>query len=292
MNTYQLRCFLAVAEYLNFTKAAEHLHVTHPAVSQQIRNLEKELSTTLFERSTRSVKLTASGRIFLGDARQMLEIAGRAKHRFNDPDTETTESLALGTNNYPSLFHLTDTLAALRRDHPRLHPRLYVIPFQHIFRRLDDGDLDAVIAFRETARNHATYKELTKAPLVCLCTMDHPLANAASITLDQLRDTPLVSITPPHASMAILSIQGSLMGERPSSDIYFCDSVEATTALVSAGYGVAVLPNLIAPDHPPLVQVPISDAEPISFGIYYRSLAEKPMLAAFIQEMSAHFNDN
>lgn len=292
MNTYQLRCFLAVAEYLNFTKAAEHLHVTHPAVSQQIRNLEKELNTTLFERSTRSVKLTHAGSIFLGDARQMLEIAGRAKHRFNDPDTETTESLALGTNNYPSLFHLTDTLAALRRDHPRLHPRLHVIPFQHIFRRLDDGDLDAVIAFRETARSHAIYKELTKAPLVCLCTMDHPLANAASITLDQLRDTPLVSITPPHASMAILSIQGSLMGERPSSDIYFCDSVEAATALVSAGYGVAVLPNLIAPDHPPLVQLPIIDAEPISFGIYYRSLTEKPMLAAFIQEMSAHFNDN
>ena len=286
MNTYQLRCFLAVAEYLNFTKAAEHLHVTHPAVSQQIRNLEKELNTTLFERSTRSVKLTHAGSIFLGDARQMLEIAGRAKHRFNDPDTETTESLALGTNNYPSLCHLTDTLAALRQSHPTLHPRLHVIPFQHIFRRLDDGDLDAVIAFRETARNHATYKELTKAPLVCLCTMDHPLANAASITLDQLRDTPLVSITPPHASMAILSIQGSLMGERPSSDIYFCDSVEATTALVSAGYGVAVLPNLIAPDHPPLVQLPISDAEPISFGIYYRSLAEKPMLTAFIQELS------
>ena len=286
MNTYQLRCFLAVAEYLNFTKAAEHLHVTHPAVSQQIRNLEKELNTTLFERSTRSVKLTHAGSIFLGDARQMLEIAGRAKHRFNDPDTETTESLALGTNNYPSLFHLTDTLAALRQSHPTLHPRLHVIPFQHIFRRLDDGDLDAVIAFRETARNHATYKELTKSPLICLCTMDHPLANAASITLDQLRDTPLVSITPPHASMAILSIQGSLMGERPSSDIYFCDSVEATTALVSAGYGVAVLPNLIAPDHPPLVQVPISDAEPISFGIYYRSLAEKPMLTAFIQELS------
>lgn len=292
MNTYQLRCFLAVAEYLNFTKAAEHLHVTHPAVSQQIRNLEKELNTTLFERSTRSVKLTHAGSIFLGDARQMLEIAGRAKHRFNDPDTETTESLALGTNNYPSLFHLTDTLAALRQSHPTLHPRLHVIPFQHIFRRLDDGDLDAVIAFRETARNHATYKELTKAPLVCLCTTDHPLAGAASVTLSQLGDMPLVSITPPHASMAILSIQRNLMGERPSSDFYFCDSVEATTTLVSAGYGIAVLPELLAPNHAPLVKVPISDAEPISFGIYYRSLAEKPMLAAFIQEMSAHFNDN
>lgn len=289
MNTYQLRCFLAVAEYLNFTKAAEHLHVTHPAVSQQIRNLEKELDTTLFERSTRSVKLTAAGHIFLGDARQMLEIAGRAKRRFSDPRHDTIEDLSLGTNNYPTLFRLTDTLATLRREHPMLHPRLHVIPFQHIFRRLDDGDLDAIIAFRETARNHATYKELTKAPLVCLCTSEHPLATAASVTLAQLRDTPLVSITPPHTSMAILSIQGSLMGERPSSDFYFCDSVEATTALVSAGYGIAVLPDLIAPEHAPLVQVPIIDAAPISFGIYYRSLAEKPLLAAFIQELSRSF---
>ncbi len=290
MNTYQLRCFLAVAEYLNFTKAAEHLHVTHPAVSQQIRNLEKELNTTLFDRSTRSVKLTSAGHIFLGDARQMLEIAGRAKRRFSDPLHDSIETLSLGTNNFPTLFRLTNTLAALRREHPTLHPRLHVIPFQHIFRRLDEGDLDAIITFRETTRNHAIYKELTQAPLICLCTSDHPLAAAGSITLDQLRDTPLVSITPPHTSMSIISIQGSLMGERPSSDFYFCDSVEATTALVSAGYGVSVLPNIIAPDHPPLVQLPIIDATPISFGIYYRSLTEKPLLAAFIQEMLHYFH--
>lgn len=243
MNTDQLRCFLTVAEYLNFTKAAEHLHVTHPAVSQQIRNLEKELGTTLFERSTRSVKLTETGHIFLSDARQMLEIAGRARRRFTNPEDNRIDILNLGTNNFPSLFRLTDALAALHQSHPSLHPRLHVIPFQHIFRRLDD-----------------------------------------------LRQTPLVVLSPPHTTLPIVTLQGNLMGERPLSDIFLCDSVEAATTLVRAGYGITVLPALLAPQAPHLSAIPINGTTPVSFGIYHRSLDEKPLLSAFIQEMRNHFS--
>lgn len=65
MNTFQLSCFLAVAEYLNFAQAAQALHVTHPAVSQQIKSLEKELGAPLFVRTTRSVSLTEEGKAFL-----------------------------------------------------------------------------------------------------------------------------------------------------------------------------------------------------------------------------------
>ena len=64
MNTFQLSCFLAVSEYLNFAQAAQALHVTHPAVSQQIKSLEKELGARLFERTTRSVRLTEEGKVF------------------------------------------------------------------------------------------------------------------------------------------------------------------------------------------------------------------------------------
>ena len=70
MNTFQLSCFLAVAEHLNFARAAEELHVTQPAVTQQIHSLEKELGATLFQRTTRKVSLTAEGLAFLSDAQQ------------------------------------------------------------------------------------------------------------------------------------------------------------------------------------------------------------------------------
>ena len=95
MNTFQLSCFLAVAEHLNFARAAEQLHVTHPAVSQQIQTLEKELNVQLFQRTTRSVKLTEEGKTFLHDARQIVEISERAKKRFDSAMPREIETLAL-----------------------------------------------------------------------------------------------------------------------------------------------------------------------------------------------------
>ena len=82
MNVFQMECFLAVAENLNFARAAEQLHVTQPAVTQQIHALERELNVKLFTRTTRTVKLTEQGRTFINDAQQMVAISERAKKRF------------------------------------------------------------------------------------------------------------------------------------------------------------------------------------------------------------------
>lgn len=65
MNLFQLECFLAVAECLNFARAAESMNITQPSITHQIRSLETELNTRLFHRTTRTVALTAEGRIFL-----------------------------------------------------------------------------------------------------------------------------------------------------------------------------------------------------------------------------------
>ena len=81
MNTFQLECFLAVAENLSFARAAQQLHITQPAVTQQIKALEKELNAKLFARSTRSVKLTREGAVFLYDSRHILSIARRMTDR-------------------------------------------------------------------------------------------------------------------------------------------------------------------------------------------------------------------
>ena len=75
MTIFQMECFVAVAENLSFARAAEQLHVTQPAVTQQIHALEKELNVRLLNRSTRSVKLTEEGKIFLQDAKQVVEVS-------------------------------------------------------------------------------------------------------------------------------------------------------------------------------------------------------------------------
>lgn len=88
MNTFQLTCFLTVAETLSFARAAELLHVTQPAVTHQIKVLEQELGVQLFFRSTRSVLLTTEGKLFLGDAKSIVAMEKLAKSRFERPQTE------------------------------------------------------------------------------------------------------------------------------------------------------------------------------------------------------------
>lgn len=285
MNTFQLSCFLAVAEHLNFAQAAKQLHVTHPAVSQQIQSLEKELNTKLFQRTTRSVKLTEEGKTFLNDAQQMVAISERAKKRFSSAMPGDIETLALGFYNYPCMFLLSDTLEKLHLDFPELHPRLQVIPFQHIYRMLEEGDLDAVVGFKESpsVKISAIYKEIVKVPIVCVCSSKHPLARQAEVALSELKNERLILFLPPKSSLSIAQLQGQLMGDRPPSEFYFCESAEAITVLATAGYGISVLPEFLIPDNPLISRIPLTDIEPISFGAYYKSIQKRPSLKTFIQ---------
>ena len=114
MNTFQLSCFLAVAEYLSFAQAAQALHVTHPAVSQQIQSLEKELNVKLFQRTTRSVRMTEEGKAFWRDAQQIVALSDRAKKRFESAIEGNIETLAIGFYNFPCMFFVSDALEQLR----------------------------------------------------------------------------------------------------------------------------------------------------------------------------------
>ena len=101
MNTFQLNCFLAVCDSLNFARAAEKLGITQPAVTHQIHTLEDELDVKLFNRSTRSVQLTPAGILFLNDAREILEISMRAKRRFHNPDIRSSRMLPSSYPDFP-----------------------------------------------------------------------------------------------------------------------------------------------------------------------------------------------
>ncbi|MGI5957887.1 MAG: LysR family transcriptional regulator [Massiliimalia sp.] len=285
MNTFQLSCFLAVAEYLNFSQAAQQLHVTHPAVSQQIQSLEKELNVKLFQRTTRFVKLTEEGKSFLIDAQQIMNISERAKKRYTSAAPDHIETLTLGCSSFPCMFLLSDTLAALRTLHPKLHPRLQVIPFQHIYRMLEDGDLDVVIGFKESSniKIHALYKEITKAQMVCICPVNHPLSSQKELCINDLKEESLVLFVPPKGARSIAQIQGQMIGTQSPSKFYFCDTAEAIVILVTAGYGISILPDFLVPDTPLISKIPLKDIEQASFGVYYKSMQGNPGIKSFIQ---------
>ena len=126
MNTVQLECFVAVAEYLNFSKASRELKITQPAVSHQIQTLEEELGAKLFNRTSKSVTLTPEGSLFLPDAQLILKTALTAKGRLGSRDHFI--SLELGCHNYMELNLFPPILKKLSEEFPLLRPNIHLVP--------------------------------------------------------------------------------------------------------------------------------------------------------------------
>ena len=285
MNTFQLSCFLTVAETLNFARAAKQLNVTQPAVTHQIRSLETELGVKLFKRSTRSVELTREGSIFINDAKSMIAISLRAKKRFESPSDHEIQVFSIGCHSYSQLFLLPDILRQMAQIHPSLHPRLQVVPFQHLYRLLEEEDVDVIVGFQESDEKKVPgiYRELMKVPIICVCSDTHPFASRPSIRPSDLEHERLVLNDPMKSPASVAKLQGLLMGGRAPADFYFCDSSEAATVLVQSGFGVCVLPDLYIPPDSRLLHIPMEGMDPLSFGVYYKSLKESPILRDFIR---------
>lgn len=286
MNIEQLQCFLTVADTLNFARAAEQLHVTQPAVTQQIRALERELGVMLFRRTTRSVRITEEGLAFFDDARRIVELSQRAIQRFANADLKPVRPLSIGCHSFAHLMLLIPVLRELAAQYPDLHPRLRVVPFQHLYRMLEDGDVDAVLAFRQPASQRGVsfhYRELCHTPFACLCAADHPLAAQSTVTLEDLAAQKLVLLDPGRARLEGAKIQADLVREHSPSDLYFCDSAEAMIVLVQAGFGVSLLPDLLIPRNVSLVHLPLQGMPPASFGVYYTPNQRDGLVKSLLQ---------
>ena len=103
MNTQQLECFVRVAEKLNFTKAAEELYISTPAVTHQIKKLEEELNTTLFIRTSKMVKLTETGALFYGEAKDILQKMVMAEKKVQKIASQNLAILRIGCSSQVEL---------------------------------------------------------------------------------------------------------------------------------------------------------------------------------------------
>lgn len=285
MNTFQLACFLAVAETLNFAQAAELRGITQPAITHQIHTLEEELNVKLFYRTTRTVKLTRDGQAFLGDARSIVTISERAVKRFENASQQEVRPLSLGCHIHGHVFLLSDVLRSMSGIYPNLHPQIQVVPFKHLYRLLAEGDVDAIIAFRENSAKKMPfiYKELGKIPIVGYCALDHPAAACSSLSITDLEQEKLILHDPKKSPDSITMLQMQLIASHSSSELFFCDSEEAAIALAQAGYGIAFLPGMHTARDSSLVRIPIDGLEPLSFGLYYKTLSKNPILRDFVR---------
>lgn len=293
MNTFQLSCFLAVANSLSFARAAEQMNISQPAITHQIKSLESELNVKLFRRSTRLVEITPEGQAFVPDAKSMVTIAEQAKLRFSTPQDRQIEVLSIGCSSYTQLELLTEALHDLLDQHPNLHPQLHVVPHDQLFHLLETETAHVILDIREGRETGAklTFKELQRSSLACVCRENYLPAEKEYISTQELAREKLIFCDPITLDPEIAKLQWKLAEGRDPADLHFCSSAEASVVLAQAGFGLAILPEIMVPANHNLKAVQIEDAPRLSFGLFYKSYPGDIILKHFIQSARRHFSD-
>jgi DNA-binding transcriptional LysR family regulator len=208
MDIAQLQAFLAVAEELHFGRAAERLHVAQPPLSRTIKQLERELGTRLFDRNTRSVRLTASGRVLVDGAREVLDAIRRAEVVVKAADSGEVGLVRVAFAGV-STHHLVAQLARVVRQHrPGIRLELYSQYFaQPALRKLVNGDVDMALGRWDAVGDGISARVVLHDSLVVAVPDTHQLADRRQLSISELSGEGFVSLPP---------FEGSVLSDRLS----------------------------------------------------------------------------
>jgi DNA-binding transcriptional LysR family regulator len=203
MEIQQIRAFLAVAEELHFGRAAEKLHMAQPPVSRSIQQLERELGTRLFDRSTRSVKLTGAGEALIGPATEVINAMRRASiavHAADKGEVGRVRVAYAGASTHTLVGRLA---REVRRDHPGIQIELLSQNFaQPAMDRVLTGDVDIALGRWDYIAAGIETRLLATEDLVVAVPANHRLASAGQVRMAEFKGDTFVSL-PPHAGAVL-----------------------------------------------------------------------------------------
>ena len=239
MNLRQLEVFRAVCEQGGFTRAAQSLYMTQPAVSHVIAELEKEAGCPLFDRISRRIYLTEAGRIFLEKARQILELHEELSAGF--PALTGQAPLRIGSGITIANFHLPTILRRCRRLDGFPSVRVTVDQAGRIEEALLNSELDVALIEGVVRHPHLIRQPFSSYDTAAFCAPSHPLATRSPLSLDDLLTAELLLREP---GSAIRDAFGSalLLRDRCAEPAWTSVNSPALAAAAREGLGVAVLP--------------------------------------------------
>jgi DNA-binding transcriptional LysR family regulator len=253
----QLEFFVAVAEELNFTRAARRTHAVQSTVSASIRALEKALGAPLFDRSTTHVKLTGAGRALLPEARRALDQLDRARAAVDGLRAGVTGSLRVGTLSGLTAVDMPALVGGFRRRHPGVHLSLRVdaAGSEGLLRGLREHTLDVAFVGLETP----TVPDLRVEPIATfqprlLVPADHPLAGARTLTPADVAGEAFIDLPPGFCNRTRTDNDFRRSGVTRTIAVEVSD-LTTIPGYVGSGVGLALVPPLAAEAGAPVVPV-------------------------------------
>jgi DNA-binding transcriptional LysR family regulator len=195
MELRHLRYFVAVAEEQNVTRAAARLHLSQPPLSRQIRDLEDDLGVVLFERSAKAVLLTQAGRVFLDEARAVLERAKEAVESVKAVATGQKGEVHVGYAPSLTVEILPSALREFQETHPGVRVALHDLSTQEMVTKLREEKIDAamLVEVSKPMLVGLNFEELRRYAVCLAVHPAHPLARARKVSIERIATERLVA---------------------------------------------------------------------------------------------------
>jgi DNA-binding transcriptional LysR family regulator len=286
MELRHLRYFVAVAEELSFRKAAEKLHMAQPPLSAQIKALEEELRVRLFDRTTRSVQLTHSGRVLLAEARTVLAASTLAEQRVRDAEHALVGTLRVGVIAPVTNAWLAGILRRFRQQFPGVQLSLFDLTTTEQLRRLHAQELDAGLLRPPVDFPELDSKFVGESRQVLAVPTGHKLAKKRRLRWEDFHDQELVLIHPSaqHGFYDAFLAECAKAGAKPRP-VQYANDIQMKMWLISAGFGMApTIATFEEVKRPGLTFRPLPSALPlVQTVLVWRREDTSPVLARFCE---------
>lgn len=254
--------FVKIAEVNSFTRAAELLNTTQPSLTRRIKKLEVRLGAQLFERSTRKVVLTAVGRKFLPDARNLLDQFNNSILNIKEMASQQSGMLTIACLPTAAFYFLPVVIRHYNQQYPNIRLRILEHSAYDCLEAVLNGNADFGLNMINVTNANVEFTPLVNEPFVLACRRDHPLAQQSLVMWEDLADYPLIGVRRSSGNRVLIeqALQG--LSWKPNW-FYEVRHLSTSLGLVEAGLGIAALPSLAMPkdDHPILVSKPL--VEPV-----------------------------
>jgi DNA-binding transcriptional LysR family regulator len=277
-----LRYFLEVTRQLHFTRAAETLYISQPALSKQIRALERQLRVTLFDRERGGVRLTRAGAELVPYAEQMTESWERAKRSLANASDCT---LLIGMHTSPGRGLLPKVRARMVASCPDVELELRQVAWGDRSAGLSDRSTDAAFVWLPLPQPPYRWVSVAREPRLVALPNDHRLATRRSVSMADLADEPFLALPESAGALRDYWLALDARGGRPVRIGAEINDTEETYEAVASGIGVCLLAGGNAPifARGDVTMLPVRDLSPSELVLAWNERHCPPLLETFVE---------
>ena len=276
MELRHLRYFVALAEYLSFTKAADRVHVTQSTLSHQIRQLEDEVGQPLFDRIGKKVVTTEAGELFLGFAARALKEVDLGLAMLKPGGGGLTGEVRIGATHTFNIGLIPECMALFLARHPTVRLRVDELPADQISTKLRAGELDIGIAYRPSDPSGLWFEPLYNEEMVLVVSDAHPLAGRKRIRMVELHQQRLVLMPGYFSTRTLLDECFKASGAEPLVVAEMSTIAPMLGLVLRSQIGTIAATNAVPAAMSGLQMIPLESPTPIRTpGILWRLEGEK-----------------